>query len=389
MLLFRSISFSRGKGPIFCGAMTVLLAVNLAVAPPAFGTTNKADWITHADDYLVNHMNKVQAIMWFNNYKPGMSEPDWRIDSDPKAIAAYATAWPSGGGPQPGVFIDGAPPTMSKITDFENLIGTGNLKPGHQDRIGWFQCLSDDFPTQSVKDVFGHGTGSTPYIVWQLYDTDKGDTDARNGTSRLGELAGGSYDSLIADWASELKDLAFFYPGKRIQISIGHEMNGNWFTWGIGYPGSGNTAAAYVNAYKHMVNEFADEGVTNVDWVWCVNASANDDFSAAFPGITDLATGHTLVNWTGMNGFNWGKQWRNYSNAPPWPWDDWRELEEIFGPWQPGGFSTYNKLVQLGDLGGGNCLPIVVGEFGSNFPEPATVALLALGSLALMPRRRG
>ena len=80
----------------------------------------------------------------------------------------------------------------------------------------------------------------------------------------------------------------------------------------------------------------------------------------------------------GMNGFNWGYQKPADPNNPNW--DDWREFSQIFNDW--GGFSTYQELAGLSER------PIIIGEFGTNVPEPTTLALLALGCLAVMRRRR-
>ncbi|HSW45178.1 MAG TPA: hypothetical protein VLM89_06365, partial [Phycisphaerae bacterium] len=69
------------------------------VVPALAASTNKAQWITQASDYILTDMPRVDSFMWFNNYKPAMSEPDWRIvpDSpdipDPAVVAAYNAAW--------------------------------------------------------------------------------------------------------------------------------------------------------------------------------------------------------------------------------------------------------------------------------------------------------
>jgi beta-mannanase len=132
---------------------------------------------------------------------------------------------------------------------------------------------------------------------------------------------------------------------------------------------NGNTPDLYKQAFQYVVNMFGTWGADNVDWVWCVNGSWHDDFTAAFPGSA-------YVDRMGMDGFNWNSPWLDPLND----WDDWREFSKIFDNW--GGFSTYQTLAALSGE------PIIIGETGSNTPEPGTLALLALGGFAVMRRRR-
>jgi len=344
----------------FLAGMTILV-----VALPAIGSTNKAEWITEASDYILNYMPQVEGFMWFNNYKPNENEPDWRIvpDSpnlpDQAVIDAYNAAWHNGRTLQRGVFIDGAPPDMTKIDYFESYVGA-------HDRIGWYQSLGEDFPTASVNAVLNRG--ATPYIVWQPYDSSFPHEDATSGTSRLQNILDGDYDYRIQQWAQEVKTV-----NGQVEISFGHEMNGDWFSWGYLNSHNGNTPELYAEAFRYVVDMFNQWGATNVDWVWCVNASWQDDFSAAFPGID-------YVDILGMDGFNWNM---DVDLQNDWDYEHWREFSEIFDAW--GGYSTYQRLVELGlDAD----LPIIIGEFGTNTPEPATLAFLAVGALALVRRRR-
>jgi hypothetical protein len=365
----------------------------LMVALPAAGSTNKAEWITEASGYILNNMDQVDAFMWFNNAKPG--EPDWRIDNDPAAIDAYANAWHNGRTLQRGVFVDGAPPDLTKIDAFENLQGPVGPKVGHHDRVGWFETLSSPFPSAAVEAV--QNRGSRPYIVWQPYDPSLGD-NARGSESRLDDILANEYYSQIRDWALAAKDKG------PIDMVFGHEMNMTGdinnvagaaaFSWGyvpdgyytnnpqpitdenqIGH--NGNSPKMFKDAFKYVVNIFRQVGATNVNWIWDVNADWINTFEISFPDGTDPYLGLPYVDRMGMNGFNWGQRQRD-PNDPKW--DDWREFSDIFAAW--GGFSTYQTLVDM------NNLPIIIGEFGTNAPEPGTLALLALGGMAIGRRRR-
>lgn len=347
-------------------------------------STDKASWITQTSDYVLNNMPRVDSFMWFNNYKPGMGEPDWRVVPTPppspapapemSVINAYNNAWSNGVTTlQRGVFIDGVPAATGTLDTFESYVG-------HHDRVGWFESFASDFPLANAQTVTARG--SRPYIVWQPYDESAG-ISSRGNQSLLPSIISGAYNDRIAAWAQAAKDF-----GGPIDIALGHEMNGNWFSWGylpddfynnaqtltdpnlVGH--NGNTPGMYVSMFRQVVDIFNQVGANNVSFVWDVNADWVDDFTVAFPG-------EAYVDRLGMNGFNWGRQAAADPNNPGW--DDWREGVHIFDNWY--GFSTYATLAGLP----GN-LPIIIGETGTNVPEPSTVAFLIAGSMLVLRRRR-
>ncbi len=359
-----------------CWVLMVLLTASGVSA-----STDKASWITQSSNTLLTQMPRVDAFMWFNNYKPGASEPDWRVVPDApnlpdmNVVTAYNNAWHDvNRSLSRGVFIDGAPPNTANLDHFE-------LYLGHHDRVGVFESFASAFPLSKVQTI--QSRNSRPYIVWQPYDDSIGYW-ARGNLSLLPLINSGQYDGTIVQWATAAKN-----NGGAMDIVFGHEMNGNWFNWGylpddyyqngapkltdpnlIGH--NGNRPIDFINAFQRIANIFNQAGATNVNFVWDVNADFSDNFTVSYPGLA-------YVDRMGMNGFNWGRRARDLNNAQ---WDDWRELEQIFGPWWPGSASTYSVLAGLNDL------PIIIGEFGTEVPEPATVGLLAVGSLLLVRRRR-
>lgn len=349
------------------------LAGMLVIGTSASASTDKATWITEASNYILDYMPQVEALMWFNNYKPGANEPDWRIvpeaptPPDMNVINAYNNAWKNAYRViETGVFIDGAPADMSKIDWYEAWID-----PSPQARIGWYQSLGESFPTTLVNNVLTHG--STPYIVWQPYDSGKivdigGNKyweDTNNGPSRLQSILDGDYDYRLMEWATALNSIS-----GEVEISFGHEGNGDWFSWGYLNGYKGNSEQLYKDAFRYVVDLFDTYNTAdNVKWVWTINASWQDDFTAAYPG-------DQYVDMIGMDGFNWNQPWMDPAND----WDDWREFARIFDDWN--GFSTYQTLTQFEK-------PLIIAETGSNVPEPATIGLLTLGGLALLRRRRG
>jgi hypothetical protein len=80
-------------------------------------------------------------------------------------------------------------------------------------------------------------------------------------------------------------------------IRLAHEMNGDWYPWGVGIPG--NTAADYVAAYRHVHQVVTAAGARNVVWVWAPNLIDADPSIALAP----LYPGDDVVDWVGLSGY--------------------------------------------------------------------------------------
>ena len=118
-------------------------------------------------------------------------------------------------------------------------------------------------------------------------------------------IASGSHDAYIRSFA---RDVARF--PHRIQIRLGHEMNGEWYPWG-------RQPTNYVNMYRHVHDIFEEEGATNVDWVWCPNV-----IGPTYEGTFDqYYPGDAYVDFTGLDGYNWYA-----ARGVPW-----YTFDEVFG----------------------------------------------------------
>ena len=53
-----------------------------------------------------------------------------------------------------------------------------------------------------------------------------------------------------------------------VLVRFAHEMNGHWYPWAAT---NGNKSGQYVAAWRHVVDLFRAEGVTNALWVWSPN----------------------------------------------------------------------------------------------------------------------
>jgi mannan endo-1,4-beta-mannosidase len=127
------------------------------------------------------------------------------------------------------------------------------------------------------------------------------------------KIVSGAADAYLRKYAQDVKAY-----GKEIWLRPLHEANGDWYDWGIAKAGAGNTDQNLVDAWRHIVSVFRDEGVANVKWVWTTNAtnSGSASFAGHYPGDA----------WTDMisiDGYNWGSAQS---------WSRWQSFDEVFGP---------------------------------------------------------
>ena len=176
--------------------------------------------------------------------------------------------------------------------------------------------------------------GAVPMITWEPWQKPPGEvhTPVQPEVS-LTYVAAGRYDRYIRSWARAAADYE-----RPIMLRFMHEMNGNWYPWSI--TTNGNSEATYVAAWRHVHDLFAEEGATNVSWVWTINSFAglddpHRDLSGFYPG-------DEYVDWVSVTGFNWGDSLG---------FDAWRSVDEIFR-------GSYNELTRLGK-------PIMVSEIGT------------------------
>ena len=102
----------------------------------------------------------------------------------------------------------------------------------------------------------------------------------------------GQYDDMIRSRAQAVKAL-----GEKVLIRWMWEMDGREKAENTQHP------ALYIAAWRHIHDVFAEEGASNVQWVWCPNATAfriEDDRNAPayYPG-------DDYVDWICADGYNW------------------------------------------------------------------------------------
>jgi hypothetical protein len=109
----------------------------------------------------------------------------------------------------------------------------------------------------------------------------------------LTSIADGSYDSYLTTWAQAAKAY-----GKPFLFRWNWEMNGTWFSWGAQAQAN---PGAYVASWQRFHDIVQAAGATNVTWVWCPNVAPSDGAS-----LSSLYPGSSYVDWTCMDGYNWG-----------------------------------------------------------------------------------
>jgi mannan endo-1,4-beta-mannosidase len=110
-------------------------------------------------------------------------------------------------------------------------------------------------------------------------------------------IASGRYDAYLRSYAAAVK--AF---GAQVILSFGHEMNGDWYTWGYQH----TSAAVFVAAWRHIVTVFRTLGTQNVTWLWTVNII---DKSVPIPDPAPWWPGKSYVTWVGIDGYYYNPSW--------------------------------------------------------------------------------
>lgn len=219
-----------------------------------------------------------------------------------------------------GAFVSPTPAdTYAPVNSFAYATG------GQPRVVMWYQSWTDpyiaNFQTPWMNSVIAHG--SQPMITWEPWVS---------GSRPLAQIANGRYDAYIRRFAR-----ASAAWGKPYYLRFAHEMNGNWYPWSPGV--RGNTASDYVRAWRRVHAIFAQEGASNVKWVWSPNEK--------YPGSTPFANvypGSAYVDLVGIDGYNWGSTRSS----------GWRTFTAIFG-------RSYDELTRSVAPG----KPIIIAETGS------------------------
>lgn len=201
-----------------------------------------------------------------------------------------------------GVFTPGAPGDPASYAAVTAEAG------GPADVVMWYESWGTGgaFPAAAAGSVAAQG--AVPQITWEPWVAGAGVDQPAYALSRI---AAGAFDGYVTTWAKQIKAY-----GKPVQLRFAHEMNGSWYPWSAGV--NGNTAAAYVAAWRHVRDVFTKVGVGNVTWVWSPNTPYHGSTA-----LSSLYPGDNYVDTVALDGYNWGTSRE---------WTTWQSFWDVFGP---------------------------------------------------------
>jgi mannan endo-1,4-beta-mannosidase len=230
---------------------------------------------------------------------------------------------------------EAAPWDMSAVSKFEEETGKPlslvNFAAPFANCSG-SSCSYYNFPVNEFNNIRSHG--SIPVYSWSSQSIPiPGNLSEPN--FQLSDVIEGRYDSYIRRFAEAAK--AWGHP---FFLRFNWEMNGGWFVWAEGV--NGNQPGEYVAAWRHVHDIFTAVGATNATWVWCPNVDPENRFQ----NLASLYPGDEYVDWTGLDGYNWGTN-------PARP-DRWQTFDQLYR-------STYRTITE--SIAPGK--PMLVSEVGS------------------------
>ncbi len=211
---------------------------------------------------------------------------------------------------------------MRPVAQLESILGKGMSLLGLGSAFADCSpapCRYFEFPTKEMEKVRAYG--AIPFFNWSSQESaDNPSLTTSMPDFQLSDILSGQYDPYIRRFAVDARNW-----GHPFFLRFDWEMNGNWFPWAEGI--NGNQAGEYVAVWRHVHDIFSSMGATNAAWVWCPYAELKRTFAPLAP----LYPGSEYVDWTCMDGFNWGS---NPTNP-----HQWRTFGSIFS-------LTYRRLVK-------------------------------------------
>ena len=188
----------------------------------------------------------------------GQSRPAAARASLPPRLASYL-----------GVYESGPPDDYQPVAQFAMAAGR------EPNLVGYYSGWAEPFASSFADTVRSRGAAT----VVQIDPTD----------TSVPAIAAGDYDDYLRSYADSVRDF-----GHPVVIGFGHEMNGNWYSWGYGHV----PASTFVAAWRHVVTLFRGEGADNVTWMWTINSELRytRPVAAWWPGAG-------YVSWVGIDGY--------------------------------------------------------------------------------------
>jgi hypothetical protein len=172
-----------------------------------------------------------------------------------------------------GVYTNGSPTSYGGVTAFTSATGA------RPDVVMYYSGWFVPFPTAFATTVASNG--AVPLV------------QMNPDRISVAGIAAGRYDGYLSAYAEAVR--AYRHP---VIMSFGHEMNGNWYSWGYRH----TSPATFVAAWRHIVTLFRALGARNVTWLWTVNI-LNNTQNGAIPPPARWWPGSSYVTWVGIDGY--------------------------------------------------------------------------------------
>ena len=191
---------------------------------------------------------------------------------------------------------------------------------------GWDELEDPPF-AQNLQTISAHGW--IPMISTNPYLTNKCDFSQED---IYATIVAGKCDVLIQNIARVVHSF-----GKPLFFRFAWEANVDSNAWSI--QATYSSSESFIAAWRHVHEIFSREGVKNVRWVFSVNVPKANSIS-----IASLYPGDAYVDWTGIDGYNWGTTQS---------WSHWTSFDETF-------HSTYQQILAVAPT-----KPLMISEFNS------------------------
>jgi hypothetical protein len=185
--------------------------------------------------------------------------------------------------------------------------------------VGWFidledTAFNDPVPPQMANNLYGQleSLWQAGYISFINMGTN----------ANAAQISNGERDTQITYAARVYKEWVGLGGGRRAMIAPLQEMNGDWTVYG-----RDSTPEEFKQAYVHILNIFAVQGVTR-DMLWWVFAP-NGYHDPAYPerAFENYYPGDNMVDINGFSAYNYG-----FCPAIRAEWRRWESYSEIFEP---------------------------------------------------------
>ena len=291
-------ALSNGSAPVVIKNFNVTddgtATVNLTGDGIGGGMCDAPRIIRQIDETLLQFTNINKTEIYFNDELIGdyLSEKDSvGVLLPPMNDEIYLGAYPDFGGTEDHV-------TAQEIQEYNKLVG-GEAKWAYFSNNWGTDGVS--FPHESIDEIVS--TGSVPFIRMmprKLFDTEHDETFS------LQKIIDGNFDSDLHKYASDVRDY-----DDAILMDFAVEPNGDWFPWsgvvnggakkdGYGDENKADGPERFVDAYRHIIDIFRSEDVTNVTWFFHPDVYSYPE-NQPWNEPKEYYPGDEYIDWIGMS----------------------------------------------------------------------------------------